>query len=245
MKLLFIDETSDANNPKYLGICAALIDVSKYGSIKRDFHRYLGDFKWDPSIEFKGSWIFSSSKGCQAVPVEKRIELTKRIIEMNSSPKNSNIKFCYISNQDPDLNQTKQYELLIQPLLKRILKSSNTTQHGKDVIAIYCDKRQDIDCKKIRIIISPILKEKKLILLEDIHFVQSNMQTVGLCYADIVGYLMSRIHNITVDSGLFENLDSEEARKNIQLKKFLTSREIIDSIKSMEAYKTRITKRRD
>lgn len=235
MKLIFIDETSDTNHPNYLGVCGALIDSTKYGKIKREFHEYMRDFHWDPSVEFKGSWIFSSSRGCQAVPVEKRINLTKNIIAMNSSTTNAAIKFCYIHTDVG--SQKEQYLSVLKLVVDSLLPRAGTTANGKDVVAIFCDKRSDVCSKEIREILQQTFDRKQLTLLEDVHTIQSNMQTVGICYADIVGYLMSRIDNIQVDQSLFEGLNNAEAQKNVQLRKVITSTSIIQSIKSMQVYK--------
>lgn len=235
MKLLFFDETSDHDHPDYLGVCGAIIDSTKYGKIKREFHAHMNEFKWDPSIEFKGSWIFSASKGCQTVPVIQRVDLAKSIIAMNSSGSNSAIKFCYIYGTLG--SQREQYLAILRLVGDALMPKCGTTKQGKDIFAIYCDQRSDVSLADLKGVFRPIIASKNATLLEDIHRVQSNMETVGLCYADIVGYLMSRVDNIKVDAGLFEELNTEEAQRNGQLRKFITSTAITRSIKSMQVYK--------
>ncbi|MBN1351933.1 DUF3800 domain-containing protein [candidate division KSB1 bacterium] len=234
MKLVFIDETSDSKNPDYLGVCGALIDCAHYGKLKKEFHRYLEKHNWEKSIEFKGSWIFSASKGCQEVPVEERIELTQKIIALNTAKKNSKISFAYIFWENGSKNE--QYLKIIPLLLDKLLPKFKNQKTGKNVLALYFDERSGLNQQKLRETAALVLNRKNAILLEDIQIVRSNYQTMGLCYADIVAYLMSRIDNIEVDSQLFEELQTEYARNNMQLKKYLTSTEIISSIKNMKVY---------
>lgn len=234
MKLLFIDETSDSGNNNYLGVCAALIDATKYAEIKKEFLCALHEFGWDLGIEFKGSWLFSSSQGCKTVLINQRVELTKRIMSINSAASNSRIKFVYVYTS---IGSTKlDYLRLVGGAIEKALDTATTTRNGKNLLSICCDKRSDVLAENIEEIIEPILEKKKYVLIEGVNLMKSNTQTVGIVYADIVGYLKSRIDNIKVDSSLFENLDAEAAKKNTQLQKYLTSTEIIDSIKNMKVY---------
>lgn len=235
MKFLFVDETSDTSNPNYLGLCFAFVDSTKYSLIKKKFIQHLEKYDWDKDIEFKGRWIFSASKGCENVPVENRIRLTQEIIELNTSSRaRARIKFLYIYTESGSGNEEylKLFELGLTQVLPRAPKGM-----GKDVIAIYCDRREGIRVSDLRQIGESIIRKKKCLLLEDPHLVTSTIHTVGVCVADIVAYLMSRVDIIKVDSSLFEDLSSERAMKNMQLKKYLTSRKIINSIKRMEVYK--------
>ncbi len=80
---------------------------------------------------------------------------------------------------------------------------------------MYFDERSGINHDSLRKMVQPILDQKNATLLEDIHIVHSNYHTIGLCYAVIVAYLMSRINIIKVDSELFEDLSSEQSQKNM------------------------------
>ena len=63
---------------------------------------------------------------------------------------------------------------------------------------------------------------------------------MGILYADIVGYLISRIDIISNDSELFDNIPIEEYQTNGKIKKLMTSIEIINKIKNLEFYKVKI-----
>jgi hypothetical protein len=130
----------------------------------------------------------------------------------------------------------KEYLKLLELGLGQVLPRAPKGM-GKNVIGIYCDERKGIRVTDVRDKVEAITKKKKYILLEDPHLVNSTVHTVGICVADIVAYLMSRVDIIKVDSSLFEDLTSEKAKKNMQLKKYLTSKRLIKSIKKMDVYK--------
>ncbi|HET6272653.1 MAG TPA: DUF3800 domain-containing protein [Bacteroidota bacterium] len=231
MKLVFVDESSDAHNTDYLGVCAALIDSSKYGELKREYLSKITRFGWDKSIEFKGTMIFSQSQGCPSVTVEQRIELTKEIIAMNTSASNSRIRFCYASSTGGSTNES--YLRLVSVAVSSVLGTSTTTKGGKDVVSICFDQRSDVNATGLRMRIEPILQRKRLILFEDVILSRSGTETIGLCYADIVAYLMSRKDNIEVNHGRIEDLDPVATRTNGQMRKLLASTEIVGMIRSI------------
>lgn len=87
MIFAFIDETSDAKFKEYFGLSCALINSNFYQQIKNDFQNILLEAGWDPTIEFKGSYLFSATKGCSHVSIEKRIEIASNILSLNVSEK--------------------------------------------------------------------------------------------------------------------------------------------------------------
>lgn len=235
MKFLFVDETYDSSHPNYLGLCFALIDGTKYPLIKKTFFKHLEKYDWDTDIEFKGRWIFSASKGCENVPVEERIKLTKEIIDLNTSSKTrARIKFLYVYTEQG--SGSFEYRKLFAFGLGQVLPKAPKGM-GKNLLAIYCDRREDVKAKDIRHIAEPILRKKHYILFEDPHFITSTVHTVGICVADMVAYLMSRVNVIQVDRSLFDDLTSERAQTNMRLQKVLTSKRLINAIKRMDVYK--------
>ena len=232
MKFLFIDETLDSCKPDYMGVCAALIDSSKYGDIKRQFMHYLDYYGWDRSYEFKGSYIFSSSHGCPSVTVEKRIELTKSIVDMNNSTTNARISFCFAHTDSGSTSEN--YLRLVGEVSNGILQSSSSARNGKDVVTFYCDQRNEPSAEDIRAVVDPVLEKKNWVLFEDVTYSDTNVQTVGLCYADIVGYLISRIHNIDPNPSFLEDPSSEAAKRNGQFQKLVASHQIVDTIKRVK-----------
>lgn len=99
MLLLFVDETSDSKFKDYFGLSIAIINSNFYQTLKASFHKILVDSGWDKEIEFKGSYLFSANSGCKDIPVDKRIEIASRILELNKSRENSRIKFAYFQKK--------------------------------------------------------------------------------------------------------------------------------------------------
>ena len=65
----------------------------------------------------------------------------------------------------------------------------------------------------------------------------SNFNTVGILYADIIGYLAARVDTISTDSELFEGITSKEFEKNGKIKKLKSSMILISKIKTSQEMK--------
>lgn len=64
----------------------------------------------------------------------------------------------------------------------------------------------------------------------------SDFNTIGILYADIVGYLYARIDTISNDAELFDNIPAHELENNGKVRKLRTSKNLINAIKSIKAY---------
>ena len=120
------------------------------------------------------------------------------------------------------------------------MKSSGKDRgQGKDLVSIYCDYRSDIPIEQIRSVLTPVLNSNHYKLYEDIQYAYSNFQTVGILYADIVGYLMSRIETIANDSELFESIPPDAFETNGKIRKLKTSMSLINKIKRLTVYEVK------
>lgn len=234
MKLLFIDETSDAKFKDYLGFSLAFMDSRSYPKLKSTAHRILVDIEWDNTVEFKGSYLFSRSKGCQDVEVERRIEAARELLELNVAESNSRIKFYY--GEISSTSHTEDYLAELPGLLAKCLPKPSKGA-GKNLIAVCCDERSDISADDLHHALAPSIQKKGWILLERIQPVRSSFDTVGLMFADIVGYLTARIVTISNDSELFEGLTPEQFERNGKIRKLRSSTELISLIKQIQVYK--------
>ena len=77
---------------------------------------------------------------------------------------------------------------------------------------------------KVQKLKEKLLTEKGYKLFENIVISRSNFETVGILYADLVGYLFGRIDNIAKDIDLFESLSAEQIEANQRLKKLKMAR---------------------
>lgn len=238
MLCIFFDETSDDKFKDYFGISCAAVNHTYYGPIKAGFQKILLDAGWDPTIEFKGAYLFSASKGCTNIPVDKRVEMAEAVINLNIASKNARMKFAYFrkSSQKPKDDYLKYTPALLQKMLKNYGKQSG---QGKDLVSIYCDYRNDIPVEQLRDRLAPVVTANGFKLYEDIHYAHSNFHTVGILYADIVGYLMARIETIANDSELFESIPAEAFENNGKIKKMRTSLNLINKIKGLSLYEVK------
>ncbi len=238
MICIFFDETSDEKFKNYFGISCAAVKHNFYGQIKGSFQKILLDGGWDPTVEFKGAYLFSAKKGCTNIPVDKRVEIAEGVIDLNVASKNARMKFAYFRKSSQNLKDDYLYYL--PALLERILKSyGKDSGQGKDLVSIYCDYRNDTPIEQIRSSLVPVITANHFKLYEDIQYAHSNFQTVGILYADIVGYLMARIETIANDSELFESIPPEVFETNGKIKKLKTSLNLINKIRSLSLYEVK------
>ena len=238
MICIFFDETSDQKFKDYFGISCAAVKHNYYGPIKESFQKILLDGGWDTTVEFKGAYLFSAKKGCENISVNKRVEMAEAIIDLNIASKNARMKFAYFRKSSS--NQKDDYLYYLPALLERILKSYGREKgQGKDLVSIYCDYRNDIPIEQIRTTLIPVVTANHFKVYEDIQYAYSNLETVGILYADIVGYLMARIETIANDSELFENIPPEAFETNGKIRKLKTSMSLVDKIKSLSIYEVK------
>jgi len=232
--LAFVDETGDRDKPRYFGLTLATINANFYRGVKTSFLQLLDASGWDPKIEFKGAYLFSASKGCTTVPVAARVTLVSEFLKLNASSKHRRMKFHYAAKESYD--HRSDY-LGILPLL--LAKGLPRTGHkgGKDLLTLCCDHRSDLKPPEIRDAAAATVQARGYTLVEDVVCPVSNRETVGILYADIVGYLMSRIEVISTDLEMFEGLTPEEIETNGRLRKLRASTQLLQLIKKFDTYK--------
>jgi hypothetical protein len=233
MLLAFVDETSDTKFKDYFGLCCAAINSNFYRQIKDDFHKILIDGGWNPDIEFKGSYLFSALSGDTNVSIEKRIEITSSILALNAAKHNARMKFTYLKKTSQD--QKEAYLKYLPVLLEKALPKAKKGG-GKDILSLNCDRRDDVSPKEIYEVANPVIQEKGYTLLEDIVISRSGFHTVGILYADIVGYLYARVDTIANDSELFQNIPPEQWENNGKIKKLKSSTNLLGLIKKFDRY---------
>ena len=239
MLLVFVDETSDSKFKDYFGLSVATINYTKYSKVKTEFQKILKKSKWDESIEFKGSCLFSAKSGDLSVSVEERIEIAEKVIDLNIAKANARMNFHYLRHKVEPKEHGKEYLRLLPKLLNKAIPKAPPGA-GKNIASIHCDYRNDIDIKELRDRITPIFTKKKYVILEEPLMTSSNFNTVGILYADIIGYLAARIDTISTDSELFEGITPEQFETNGKIKKLRSSVSLISKIKNIGNYETKI-----
>jgi len=243
MLLVFVDETSDSKFKDYFGLSIAVINHTHYKTIKDGFQKILKASHWDESIEFKGSYLFSATKGDTNVGIDERIDIANKVISLNIAKKNARMRFFYLRHKVDKKKQGEEYLKVLPLLLNKALPcvTKATKGSGKDIIAITCDYRSDISATQIHNAVEPVVKSKKFTLLEEVTMASSKFHTVGILYADIIGYLVARIDTISNDLELFENIPKDQLANNGKVKKLKTSMQLINKIKQLEKYEIKVS----
>ena len=233
MLLVFVDETSDMKFKDYLGFSIAAINAKFYPKIKTDALKVLMEIGWDPQVEFKGSYLFSQTKGCTDVDIEKRIDAAHRLLDLNVASKNRRMRFTY--GRMKSQNHKADYLEALPSLLSMALPKPGQGA-GKNLTAIACDRRSDIAQTEVHKALSRVIDESGYVLLEEVTVVGSSFETVGIMFADLVGYLTGRVDNIANDAELFEGLSPEQFETNGKIRKLRSSQDLISKIKKHTMY---------
>ena len=239
MLLVFIDETSDSKFKDYFGLSMVTINYTKYPKIKTEFQKILRKSKWNEEKEFKGSCLFSAKSGDVNVSIDERVEIAEKVIRLNISKSNARMNFHYLKHKVAAKKHGKEYLRLLPMLLEKALPKAPTGA-GKNLISVICDYRSDINIKQISKAITPIVEKKKFVMYEDPTMASSNFNTVGILYADIIGYLAARIDIISNDSELFEDITPEQYKTNGKIRKLKTSKNLISDVKNIGKYEIKL-----
>ncbi len=232
MILAFIDETSDDKQTDYLGLTCTVINSAHYRDIKRRLQDILVKMNWDKDVEFKGSYLFSASRGCENISIEERVAIASEILRLNRGKANAKMNFTYLRTKIKTDIKSAYLEALPK-LLSKALKSADK-RNGKDLLLLSCDERNDLCGKDIIQVVYDIINKKGYTLLEDIVKAKSCFETAGIIYSDIVGYLVARIDTISNDKDLFDSVKPEDWETNGKLRKLKTSKDLVRLIKNFK-----------
>jgi hypothetical protein len=230
MRLLFVDECGDSEKKDYLGLSVATVDGRFYPLLKRKTQAILLRRKWDPAVEFKGGVLFSSSKGCANVSVDDRIAMAGALLDLNASDQNSRMRFSY--GRLKSSNHGADYLTHLPGLIERILQTAPKGA-GKDLLTITCDERSDVSPRQLHEVLAPVTEKKRYVIHEAVVSARSSFHTVGLMFADIVGYLAARIDTIAADAQLFEGLTPEQLAKDGKYRKLASSQTLIKKVRKL------------
>jgi len=233
MKFVFIDETGDEKFKKYLGFCVAVVDSKSYPLLKTEAQKILAQAEWRPDVEFKGAYLFSRTKGCEEIEIEHRMEAARQLLELNAQ-KNARMKFAYgsLDSTAPGKDYLRLVPALVDEVLPRAPKGA-----GKNVLTVVYDERSDLNPAAFHRAITEIAENKGYVLFETTVEGRSSFDTVGLMFADLVGYLAARVEVISNDAELFEGLTLENYSENGKIRKLESSSELIANIKKLDLYR--------
>ena len=209
MKFIFIDETEQNN---IFAISVIVMDSSRYGSFKKKYLDILKKYSWDhkdDKNEFKGTAILGSTKTNSLSPQGKK-DMCYELLNIIQSTNKIVRPYIAYHNLSKDNSQNKigaykqrLYFKSIPLILKKALKKSSA-KSSKNVVCIFCDEfsianKNKTEYQKMRKEIASILKLKNLIFFEEIYFSKSTNYTIGISYADLIGYLLLKEKNSEKD----------------------------------------------
>ena len=205
MKLVFIDETKQGDS---FCVSMVIIDSSKYSILKREYLGVLEKYGWNHKSdknEFKGKIVFSAKdpEESSRITVDTRIKICNELLEHTlSSGKSKRMDVSFFSDKVKEGRTWQDIYFDVVPKLIEKKLGKGKIKGGKNCVAIFCDsfdmKRKEEMYQKMRRQIATVLRKRNWIFFEEIFFYKSTNYTLGITYADIIGYLVAKKDSGTV-----------------------------------------------
>lgn len=233
MKLIFFDEVEQPHKaPGFFGIGALVVSSAFYRGLKEDVGDAFDKAKWDQGEEFKGRYLFSSSKGDTNVGVDARIELVRTIVKGTTATKNARAMFCLAFNYQG--RTEANYLALVGQALRKCPKPTNK-KGDKSLAAVFYDRTDIAGHKVICEIAGKSATARSMTLVETPTQLTSSNDTPGLVVADILAYLkswdvISPNPDETDQAAVFEKTANQ-----LHADKLKTIREILQCMKKVTA----------
>ncbi|MBW2673814.1 MAG: hypothetical protein JRD89_10440 [Deltaproteobacteria bacterium] len=145
----------------------------------------LDDCDWCRDHEFKGSVIFSSTKGDTSVTTEQRVDAASSMVAATVSKANARVS-CSIAWTDKG-GGVKQHLDLVGQAVSRCLALAGKAA-GKDLVAVYADNKDEIKPPELSAAIKKAVKSRGYTLVEDVVVVASSCDWPGVLLADVLAY---------------------------------------------------------
>jgi len=232
MKLIFIDEIEQPQKkPGFFAVASLVVDSRFYEILKKAFDEALEQAKWSRDEEFKGRYIFSSSKGDTTVAVETRIELVRGIVAQTTARKNARARFYFAYNEQG--KTAGNYLGLVARAMSRCSRPESR-KGDKALAAVFFDQTNMVKLVQVENAVRLPLSKRGYTLVETPVPLASSNETVGLIAADVLAFLKSW-DVLFPDPGEAERASLFETTTNkIHADKLKGIREILDLIKRVE-----------
>ncbi len=229
VKLVFIDETENSKHlPDFYAVCAVAVDATKYALLKDAVDNALKKCGWCSDFEFKGSWIFSSSKGDKSVSTEQRVDAAKSMVAATTSDKNARVK-CVMAWTDQGGGQ-EQHLKLVSQAVKKSLPQASEQGKGKNLVAVFADRKDGISRKNLSDAIVKVTESRGYSIVEDVVVVPSSCKWRGIVLADIFAYLGMWVYaGVRSKSTQLSLLDGEIKVTDSLLKKMASVQEVLST----------------
>ena len=232
MKFIFIDETSNnKKNPNFYGICGVCIDEKHYPGFAREVTKCFKDAGWNTEIEFKGSYLFSTSRGDPNVNVDARIDMVDKIIALNIAEKNAKLKAVFAWNEARDTADNHLF--LVKQVLCKLLPSINKNRKEKPCLVL-ADRNDKILQRALWETVNDTLADRNYCLVEDVHiFNVWKPSHIGLCLCDLIGYMASWFCLSKTAEEAQKSLFAEESISQYDAGKAKTVKRIFQNLKNV------------
>lgn len=209
-----------------------MVDSSFYRALKETAHKAFRVAGWDQEEEFKGRYLFSSTKGDTNVDVNTRIELVRTIVQATTANKNARAMFCLAF--DHEGRTEENYLTLLGRALRKCPRPTNK-KGDKSLAAVFYDRTDIASPKAIGKVVQEATAARRVTLIETPTPLTSSNATPGLIVADILAYLKSWDVISPHPSEAEQAEVFEKTVEQIHAEKLRTIREILERMKKVTA----------
>jgi len=196
MYLVFADEFKESRkNFEFYGLSVIYINNSSYQKFKKGFYKRLKELGWNPSIEIKGRYSFSSTKGDTNVSINDRLKFVEKLFDLSKSGSGRYASAqCYYSigiyNKGTD--EEEMYLDLLSKIIRKLpLGKKGGNKNGNNNVIFFLDRNDSIRPIKISDKVEQLCEQRRLFLIERPLSVKSGNETPGIIFADHVGFFIS------------------------------------------------------
>lgn len=254
MYYLFVDEIKENRKDyEFYGLSAVLINNTSYQRFKTGFYKALSQIGWNQTMEIKGRYCFSRTKGDTDVSVEDRLVFVEELFELSQSGsgKYASAKCYYaldifIKGQ----NEEVMYSDLLSRIVNKLPKNSKSNKNGNNNVLIFLDNNDAVNVSNVSKVVKPLLEKRNLFMVERVHSVDSGNDTPGIIFADHLAYFisnyfkLSKFNKNTVDrvKELFNKVSNNKLNEKeieefnsyvISFKKEKTTIKLLSSVKKL------------
>jgi hypothetical protein len=233
VKLIFLDEVEQPHKaPGFFGIGALMVTSTFYRALKENVEDAFQKAGWDQDEEFKGRYVFSSSRGDTDVGIDARIDIVRSIVRGTTATKNARAIFCLAFNYEG--RSSANYLSLAGQVLRQCPKPASK-KGDKSLAAIFYDRTDIATSEDIREAVESAATARKVTLVETPTPLASSNGTPGIIVTDILAYLKSW-DVISPDPNEAEQAELFEGSvQQLHATKLRTIREILQVMKKITA----------
>jgi hypothetical protein len=241
MKFLFADEVKNIYNKKNsYGLIVVLIDSHYLVEIYKNFKKELDKLTIDGK-EMKGKDLFSTKTNKD---VGQNINFMNSVLRLSSSKSGKTAKFkAYVNFSffKENTNEYDMYKKCFSEIINKIEKNNNIK---KSLLILELDNNESVKTNKkdFDFSIKSLLSKRGYYLHENSFLVNSSNDTIGILFADYIGYILASYFNLSkfnkdnieeIKSLISKDTDKYTDKEKEKLKNYINNYKKIETTENL------------